>query len=352
MDDKTKILIIRLSALGDTIHTLPLANAIKKAYPNCQLGWVVEDKAQHFVHNNPLVDKCFVIPKKQWKKRGFSFKNLKEFFEIIRNIRKEKYDIVLDTQQLLKSSIIMGLSGGKRKITHNNGRELSWLFANEIIKSDRKQFDVDYHVVYRNFDFAKYLKIDDETIEFRLPEPSEESTKKAKDLLKDIDSSKPVIILAPATTWANKHWKKEYWTALISEFIDRANIVMTGSSADIELTNSIIAQLNDKRILNLTGKTNLEELTEIFKLSDIVISPDSGSAHIAWAVQKPYVITIFCATSKNRTGPFGDKYFSVAPDLECSPCMKKTCRLDKDKNICSSKVYVEEIIKIVNNLLH
>ncbi len=117
MDNKTKILIIRLSAIGDTIHTIPLAFALKKAYPGCTVDWVVEDKAKHFVKNNPVVDNCFIIPRKKWKKRGFSLKNLIEFFIIIKNIKKKNYDIVIDTQQLLKSAIIMGLSGAKRKIT-------------------------------------------------------------------------------------------------------------------------------------------------------------------------------------------------------------------------------------------
>lgn len=351
MDEKTKILIIRLSALGDTIHTLPLAAALKKAYPNCEIGWVVEDKAKHFIKNNPLIDKCFVIPKKKWKKRRFPLKNLWEFFVVIKNIRKEQYDIVLDTQQLLKSGIIMGLSGGKRRIAHSDGREFSDIFANEIIESDRKQFDTNYHVVNRNLDMAKYLGVDSDEIEFVLPESSNNAVEKAKLLLKDIDPEKPVMVISPVTTWKNKHIENEYWSFLVAEYSDKVNLVITGSEADSHLVEQILEPVKDKKVINLTGQTNLEELTELFKLVDLVITPDSGSAHIAWAVQKPKIITFFTATSKNRTAPIGDKYYAIASKIDCTPCMKKKCRLEKNKNACTSKFNLEEIIIIVNKFL-
>ncbi len=352
MDNNTKILIIRLSALGDTIHTLPLASAIKKAYPNSQIGWIVEDKAQQFINNNPLIDKCYVLPRKQWKKRGFSLKNVIEFFDIINEIRKEKYDIVIDTQQLFKSASLMAFLNIKRKITHADGREFSWIFANEFVKTDKKQFDLNYHVVRRNLDFAAHLGIDDDFVGFTLPEVPEESKAKVNELMASLDMTKPTIALAPATTWETKHWKTEYWKDIIERFADIANIIMTGSSADEKLTNSILEMNPDKKVLNLTSKTNLLELSEVYKRSDVVISPDSGSAHIAWAVQKPSLITVFCSTSKNRTGPFGTIYYSLAPDISCYPCMKKVCPNKNEKNICTSAVNSSQVINIVKKILH
>lgn len=352
IDKNTKILIIRLSALGDTIHTLPLASAIKKAHPNCRLDWVVEDKAQHFIIDNPLIDKSFVLPRGRWKKRGFSAENIKEFFDFVREIRKEKYDIVIDTQQLFKSASIMSFVNAKRKLTHSDGREFSWIFANEFIKTDKKQFDLDYHVVRRNLDFASHLGIDNDFINFELPPILDESKEKVKKLLSSLDINKPILVLAPATTWETKHWNENYWADLINRFSENLNVVVTGSPADSTLVNSILSKAQDKKVLNLTGKTNLLELAEVYRHSDIVVSPDSGSAHIAWAVQKPSVITVFCSTSKNRTGPFGSKHHSLAPDLACYPCMKKHCKKKECKNICTAAVNSTQVINIINNLLH
>lgn len=345
-----KILIIRLSALGDTIHTLPLAFAIKEQFSGSEIGWLVEDKAQQFIKNNPLVDKCFVVPKKDWKNRGFSFKNIVEFFSIIKQIKQEKYDIVIDTQQLFKSAMFLPFLNIKRKLTHSDGREFSWLFANEFIKTDRKQFDLNYHVVDRNLDFARHLGCSNPKVEFVLPPVSIAAAEKVKGMFAVLDD-KPTITLCPATTWENKHWKNEYWAKIIDKFADKCNIVLTGSSNDEKLIDDILQLSTSKNILNLCSKTNLMELSEVFRYSTVVISPDSGSAHIAWAVGVPSVITVFCATSANRTGPYGSNCYSIAPHLDCAPCMKKKCRLKVSKNLCTAAIKPEEIINIVNKLL-
>ncbi len=351
MENK-KILIIRLSALGDTIHTIPLASALKENYPSTTIGWIVEDKAKQFVKNNPVVDKTYVIPRKKWRKRGFSLRNFKEFLAIIRRIRREKYDIVIDTQQLFKSSIIMLFLNIKRKITHKDGREFSWLFANEFVKSDRKQFDLKYHVVKRNLDFAKYLGISDPKVKFELPLLDIHGFEKIKGMLCTLDQSKPTIALAPATTWVNKHWLESYWSKIIEEFSDKSNIIITGSKIDEPLVKRIIDEANVGGVYNFCGKTNLLELAQLYKSVNVVISPDSGSAHIAWAVNKPATVTVFSATSKDRTGPFGDNNYSIGPEIDCSPCMKRKCRLKNEQNICRAAVKPEQIINIVNNILH
>ena len=181
-----KILIIRLSALGDSIHTIPLAAALRKQYPTSQLDWIVEDKAAKFIQNNPLLNNVFVLHKKNKSKIQF----LKEFISVLNKIKKEKYDVVIDTQQLFKSGFILGLSGGKRKITLDCGREFSFIFANEIIKTGRKQFDINYHVVKRNLEIAKYLGCETSDISFVIPDFSSEYNREIVETINGLDKSK------------------------------------------------------------------------------------------------------------------------------------------------------------------
>lgn len=347
-----KILIIRLSALGDTIHTLPLAHAIKKQYPNIQLDWIVEDKASKFIINNPLINNVYELPKKKWSKNRNKIVNILEFFQIVKKIRKEKYDIVLDTQQLFKSSIIMGLSGAKSKISLDGGREFSRFFANEIIKTGRKPFDINYHVVKRNLEFAKYLGCRDLSPVFILPDFSKENSINVKNIIKNLDKSKKTVVIAPATTWYNKHWTKKGWQDVINNLKEKYNILITASEKEKELINKILFQVdNNGNIYDLSGMTSLGDLVYIYSNSDMVISPDSGSTHIAWAVGKPYVITLFFATSPNRTAPYGDKYFSLSPNVYCSPCMKRQCQNRLLPLNCIYQIKPEQIINIVNNVL-
>ena len=351
--DIKKVLILRLSALGDTIHTLPAAYAIKKSFPDCKIGWVVEDKAQLFINGNPLVDKCFVLPKKEWKKRGFSFQNIIDFMNIIDEINEQHYDAVLDTQQLFKSASLLPFLNIKRKITLTGGREFSFLFSNEIYQESHGLFDPNYHVVKRNLEFAKHLGAETDEIKFVLKQPEIAVVDKITDLLSVLDTNKKTVICSPATTWENKHWSELHWSKTLNFLKGKANIVFTGTDADKPLIERIVSgsQLSAEDYLNLAGLTNLEELAEVFSRSDVVISPDSGSAHIAWAVDKPFVITLFSATAEKRSAPFGEKCFVLAPELDCRPCLKKNCKRKSEKNLCCTLVEPQALINLLINIL-
>ncbi|MCD7879253.1 MAG: glycosyltransferase family 9 protein, partial [Candidatus Gastranaerophilales bacterium] len=263
-----------------------------------------------------------------------------------------QYNIVIDTQQLLKSSIIMGLSGGKRKIALDGGREFSFIFANEIIKTHKKQFDVNYHVVNRNLEIAKYLGCQNPAPEFILPDFSKEYSSEIKNITERLDKTKKTITIAPATTWENKHWTVEGWQEVINYYCEKNNIIITASENEKVLTSKILEKISNKsKIIDLTGKTNLADLVYIFKISDLLITPDSGSAHIAWAVNHPKIVTLFFATSPNRNAPFGEKYKFIQSEIECSPCMKKKCRLKTDKIRCKKQIKPIEVINIVNEVL-
>ena len=186
-------------------------------------------------------------------------------------------------------------------------------------------------------------------------------------MLKNIDEKKPNIVIAPATTWPNKHWSEENWSELINKLPD-CNLIFTGTNSDLDLVKRILSKVHTVKInsINLLGKTNLEQLRELFTRAKIVLSPDSGSAHLAWASGIPAVITIFTCTPPMRFGPYdkvSGKYFSISglrsdvkskelySKILCQPCFKKKCKSKNSKNVCQSYPRAEEIINIVNNLL-
>ena len=346
MENRIKILIIRRSALGDTIHTLPLLSALKNKYPNSQIDWVVDEKASQFLINHPLINHVYVLRKKKLNK----ISSIIDFLGTILNIRSEKYDIAIDTQQLLKSAVIMGLSGAKRKIALSDGREGSFIFANEIIKSSRKQFDIHYHVVKRNLEIAEYLGANTDEIKFVLPPVLESSKIKAEFILADLDKSKKTVVIAPETTWENKHWTEDGWRNLIDYLKDKTNIIYTGTDKDDGLSQRILKGYEDY-VINLRGKTSLDDMRAVLSYADLLISPDSGTAHIAWAEGKCHIITLFFATSGERTAPIGEKYDFVFPKCPCSPCMKRKCSLKEDINMCVQQINSKEIIKFINKHL-
>lgn len=342
-----KILLIRLSSLGDVIFNIPLANVLKKN--GFEVTWLVSEKGIDIVRNNPAVDNAILIPLQKWKKTGFSLKNMHEFFDILQRVRKENFDVAIDTQMMFKSMIWMRLCRADRKICFDQGKELSYLGGNERISYKSPLLTV--HAIYQHLRYAEYLNLNGaDEVKFTLPETTEETKAYVDELLKDVDKSKPMVVLAPATTWKLKHWNKDNWKVLVNSIKDKCSIVFTGTNAD----ESLISYIGENNFVSLAGKTGIKELIEVFSRAKLVIAPDSGSAHLARATDKPAVISIFCCTPPQKYGPFGNdkKYFALDGELKCQPCHKRKCNLSgEDYEQCVNYPKPEKIINIVNNVL-
>ncbi len=339
-----KVLLIRLSALGDVIFNLPLANILKQN--KFEVHWLTSEKGFDIVNNNPLVDKAILAPVEKWKKQNF-FKNIIEYIKIIGFLRSQKYDIAIDTQLLLKSAMWTLLCGAKRRIVSKSAREFAHLAGNEII--EKLSYDYNTHATKRYLKFAEYLGLDCTEVTAALPLSSDATVSKIDDLIKGLDVNKPIIALAPATTWVTKHWNKDNWKQLIKALEKDYNLIFTGTNKDKEL----IEYISSGNHLNIAGKTNLLELAEFFKRCDLVISLDSGSTHLAWASQKPKIISIFCSTPKGFYAPIGseDKYIALSSELPCQPCHKRVCPLKENQNQCTLYPTVDDVENAVRKLL-
>lgn len=342
MAERKKILLVRLSAMGDVIFTIPLANALTSA--GYEVTWLVSEKGYSLVKNNPCVDKVILAPIEKWKKSKNKIQNFFEYLSIIRSIRKEKYDIALDTQLILKSLLWMRFCGAKRRIVAKNYREFAIYGGNEVM--DATRIGNEPHSVKSYLKYAEYLGVDINEIKVTLPETSCETKKKIDDLLKPLDSTRQTIIAAPATTWVTKHWNRDKWRELLNKLKNNYNIVLTGTDNDKKLLDYI-----DNDYLNLCGETNLEELQELLSRGDLVISMDSGTTHLAWATQKPKIVSIFCSTPESLYAPLGNenRYISVSAKNICAPCHKRKC--PKGTNECTNYPNINEVYNAVIKLL-
>ena len=342
MSERKKILLVRLSAMGDVIFTIPLANALTDN--GYEVTWLVSEKGYSLVKNNPCVDKVILAPIEKWKKSHNPIKNFLEYISLIKLIRKEKFDIALDTQLILKSLFWMLFCGAKRRIVAKNYREFAILGGNEVIEATRTGYEP--HAVKGYLKYAEHLGIEVNHIKVTLPETSDETKIKVDGLLARLNREKPFILVAPATTWATKHWNKDNWKELLTRLKDDYNLVLTGTEKDTELLSYI-----DDGYINLAGKTNLEELQELLSRADLVISMDSGTTHLAWAVQRPKIVSIFCSTPESLYAPLGypDRYISVSAKSVCEPCHRRKC--PKGTNECTRYPSVDEVYGAVEKLL-
>lgn len=339
-----KVLIIRLSAMGDVIFTLPLANVLKNA--GYKVSWLVSEKGIELLKNNPTVDDVILVPNNKWKKQNF-FKNFFEYINILKYLRNEKFDIAIDTQMLFKTFIWTKFCGAKRRIVSKSAREFAIFGGNEII--EKLYFDWNSHVTQDYLKYAKYLNLEISNPIPILPASDDLTKNYVQSILKDVDKSKQTIVIAPATTWKAKHWDKDYWKELIKLLKNDYNLVFTGGCND----NELIKYISDGIGINLSGKTNILELCELFRNVDLLISLDSGSTHLAWATQVPKIVSIFCCTPQKRYQPIGasNKYIALTGNLECQPCHRKKCPLKSEKNLCTKFPRVEEVYKAVEELM-
>lgn len=340
-----KVLIIRLSALGDVIFTIPLANALKDN--GYEVSWLISEKGYQLLNNNPCVDNVIFVPIEKWKKNKNKLQNFKEYLGIIKKLRAENFDIAIDNQMLWKSFRFMKFCGAKRRIIARDARELSFLGGNEIIPPIKEGYKL--HVIKTYLKYAQYLGLNTDEIKVTLPPIKEEVNQKIDELLKDLDTSKKTVIIAPATTWKDKHWNKDNFQKVVENLKDKVNLVFTGMTQDNELVEYISKCIG----INLTGKTNLEELRAVFERGDLLISLDSGSTHLAWATQKPKILSIFCATPKTFYAPLGDENKYIALQNEaCKPCHKRKCPLKSNKNKCTLSPSPEFVLENVYKLLN
>lgn len=336
-----KILLIRLSALGDVVFNIPLANLLKKN--GAELHWLTSEKGFDIVNENPCCNKVILAPVEKWKKEKNKLKNLIEYFKIIKSLRAEKYDIALDTQLILKSLIWTKFCGAKRRIVAKNAREGAILGGNEKIEAMFQDFTT--HAVQNYFKFAKHLGLNTNEIIMTLPKSSTEVITKIDNILGSLNKDKLNLVIAPATTWDNKHWNKDNFRELISKIDEnKYNILFAGTSKDIDLINYI----SQNKGLNLAGKTNLKELIELFSRSDIVISLDSGSTHLAWATNKPKIISLYFATPAGRYAPIGEGHIALEGNLPCKPCHKKKCPIGTME--CTKYPKVNEVLDALNTI--
>jgi len=337
-----KILLVKLSALGDVIFNIPLANTLKTN--GYEVHWLTTEKGIDLIENNPCSDKTYLLPLYSLRNH-FHIKYIFQIIKLIIDLRKEQYDIAFDCQRRLKSMPFMLLSGAKRRIISHHSTEYAFLGANEIMPEDKSNC----HMVKFNQKYAEYLGLNIDEIKFTLPKQPQEIKDKVNKYLEHIDNNKPKVVIAPATTWKAKHWDIENWKKVVEFLEDKCNLIFTGTNADKEL----ISKINGNKFINLAGKTNLKEMMEIFRHVDLVISPDSGSAHLAWACSKPALIEIFCCTNTRHFGCFGNdnKYITIVGNAPCRPCNKRHCPKETEKNICTKTPSPEEVINVINKIL-
>lgn len=304
-----KILIIKPSSFGDVIHGLPVLHALSLRFPEAQLHWVVAKAFAGVLQGHPLIHKLWVIDKDAWKSPRNLRRSWSQICDLRRELRNEKFDLVLDLQGLLRSALIGLATGVGERIGFESAREGSKFFYKYRVSTD-----TELHAVEKNLIFAGFAGCERAEPVFPLPPLGQ-----VPEVVKDMGH---YAVIAPSAGTLVKRWPAEYFGRLAA-LLPIPSVVVGGRS-DAALGDRV-ARLSGSRAVSLAGRTSFRELGALIRDSQFLVSSDTGPMHLAAALNTP-VFAVFGPTSPVRTGPYGKIHTIIRLVLPCSPCFtRKPC---------------------------
>jgi heptosyltransferase-1 len=330
-----KILIVKPSSLGDVVHSLPFLNAITTCFPKVEIHWIIAKGLEGLLEGHPMINRLWIINKDAWKNIKNVGSTIKELRVLFKELKKEKFDIVVDLQGLLRSGIITAATNAPIRIGFTEAREGSRVFYTHKVDGGKN-----IHAVDRYLKIAEFLGCDTSNIFFPFPPDNQSPSAIFHPSSLIPNPSEGYAVIIPGARWKTKIWPQENFGELSSK-LSLISIIV-GSKRDIDTANKIV-NLSHGKAISLAGKTTLKELIELIRHARFVISNDSGPMHIASALGIP-VFAIFGPTDPVRTGPYGKGHTIIKEDISCSPCLKKKCNDIKCMNSLSAKK-VYKIIK-------
>jgi len=346
------ILIVKLSAIGDVIHTLPALNAIRAHYPNAHITWLVEAAAADLVIGHRALDRVIVSHRKRWARQlrgGGRRQALMEMRQFWRDLRDTHYYIIIDFQALLKSGVLVWLARGRRKIGFDKGmqhQEHSYLLLNERVPP----VDMEVHALTRGLQLLHAIGVNSGKVVYDIPIAAQDHARIAALMdAQGIDPGRPLVAINPVALWETKLWLNERFAALADRLVAEqgVNIVFTGGPGDGAVIRDIRSMM-DKPSSDFSGKTSLTMLAALYQRATLLVTTDTGPMHLAAAVDTP-VVALFGPTAPWRTGPFGPGHRIVRTAPPCSPCYKRRCDIHQCR--CMRDITVDQVIDAVMPLL-
>jgi heptosyltransferase-1 len=313
-----RILVIKLSSLGDLFHALPAVRRLRGGL-GARVDWVTQREYAGLVECLGVADRVIAFPR-----RG----TVRHFPAFLSALRREKYDRVIDFQGLLKSAVIGRLARSAERVGPSFFREHADLFYTRVAGTRNKE----RHAVEETLEMMDALGVPDISVEpaFRFPEfnPTEPA---------------PRVAVAPLSRWPSKNWPASHFVEVLKRLQAERNaaIYLLGGPLERYLCDGMAAQLSGP-VFNLAGRISLPEMGGILGKMNLVLANDTGPIHMAAALGVP-VLAVFGPTDEKRTGPYGPRNRVVAAGgFDCRPCFSRHCLIGETAR-CLEAVTPEQV---------
>lgn len=298
-DGAPRILIVRLSAIGDVIHGMPLACALRERFPGAFLAWAVQEQAAVLLRGHEALDELITLP------RGW-LKSPATVWRLRRRLRAMRFDTSIDAQGLTKAAIIAWLSGARRRIGLGDpwGRELSRWLNTELVDTSAE------HAVDRTLQLLLPLGIDPSEVRFQVPEHPEDGAA-AEEMIRRGGLEGGFAIINPGAGWPSKLWPTDRYAA-VAEHLGRAwglpTAVVWAGQKERTLAEQVVVASGG--YAQLAPPTTLPELAALARRSRLFIGSDTGPLHLAVAVGTTCV-GLYGPWPAKRHGPYGPRHIGL-----------------------------------------
>lgn len=338
-----KILIVKLSSIGDVVHAIAFVNRLKEAIPDAHVDWMVNDAFAGLVKNVRGVRRVWPFRRAVWGKEWHRPRTWGEIATLMNWVRREKYDICIDLQGLLRSGLVTALSGAKVRAGFSHAREGSrWLYNHKVEPGKQP------HAVAVLFSALSLFAIAPPSFpDFTFAIPAH-SGAHLDTLLEGLGVRGPFVVFHVGARWKTKMWPAAHWHALAGDVRGMSGlpVLFTGSEADAALINQIIDGRDG--LYNMAGGLGLVESSALLARCALMVTVDSGPMHIAAAFNRP-IVAIFGPTSPHKTGPVSRGPIDILQAKHnCIPCFSRAC---KRKHECMEDVAPDEVGRRVMAML-
>jgi lipopolysaccharide heptosyltransferase I len=325
------LLIVRLGALGDIVHAIPAAAALRRAFPAARIDWLVEAKHRDIVDLVTVIDRVVIL----------DAPTVAGWSAVVQSLRQVAYDVAIDLQGLLKSAVLARASGAARVVGFS-----IWHLREKTARpfySDVHEAEA-AHVIDKNLRVLRALGVQEETITF----PIANVVSPALDALRArIPGDRPFALINPGAAWPNKRWPAQRFGEIASFLRDTSGItpVVLWGPGEEALAAAVIAASSGAGVL--APPTRIPDLVALSRAAALVISGDTGPLHIAVAAGTP-TVSIFGPTDPARNGPYREDDATVSRYDACGCHYDRRCH---ESAWCLDQVTVAEVCAAVQRRL-
>jgi heptosyltransferase-1 len=361
--DFRRILLIKLSAVGDVVHTIPVLNKLRRRYPSAKLDWLVTPGIAELLRHHPAINNVVEFVRSEWS-NPWRLTPFTSSVRLMRELNSAKYDLVVDLHGQFRTAVFAMATGAPVRIGFDRPRARVWEASARSLPAEARKHawkgaregswlaythhipvpTLDVHAVDRYLSVGPMIGLDDGRADFSFPVPHSASASITVLLHRHgfESADRNLLTMAPGTIWETKHWRSEGFADVARHFMNKGfAVALIGSPRERAVCAEVASSAPGA--MNLAGQTTLSELAALIHRSTICVTNDSGPMHLAVALERP-VVSIFGPTDPVWIGPYRRADAVLRANLPCAPCYLRRLSRCLHNHACMHEVSGQAVI--------